>query len=967
MCVLYVDGKPVDTSVEQGISSIDNDNSLRMGAASYTDTNYLKGSMDEVVILDRILSSREILAISNRVCFNATLRSDIITTPEGHVLDFLLFSRYVPANCYLNISIRDADTDEILLMDDGKKPQPFNWANQTDPLAHPSVYLFAEFQSDGSDAPVLYGWGINWSDRITYHIPSRLGDIANVLFEEDTLGLINLEDYFIDINTPPLSLNYTVRNFETDPKIETEINGSSLLFLSNTPNWTGADRFQVTCMNERNLERSSNIFTVNIIEVDDRPMWTHSIPDIVIEEDHNSAPVDLFGYVVDAEKDDFLFRYSTDNTNISLEIADKKMVINPAENWSGGVRVDLTVYQRGNESLYSTCSFNISVRPVNDLSLTTMVFPVNGTMLADNKTTFIWYYKDEDGPGEPIFHVYVSRLLSEVKDRAVSAHHITNRSFLKLDLNYSVYYWTVIGNDGEGNGTCSNGYSQFYIDQESLLPDVRLYVPVDGSKVNTTNTTLKWYNDGEYPNVEYLLYFGSYPLWTSMDVIQINASNKEYADYHITDLINEETYYWFVIPRKGISEGRCISGIWKFTVDFDYERVTNISVTTNTSEFKLNPGKNYNFTFTLLNNGNENESIMLNLDKGIFPGTLDLQPEIFVLSPGEKNLFQLEISIPEDINVGNYTIGIIAKISFGDMDDYIKLYPIDIVVGEPVEINDLPSEKPTFGAKIGNLFREYWELSIALLSGFAFLFGYLRLRKKKGKFLSLRRQIDNIYKKLSDKPEEAIISLESFSSSLTNYMDTEQITDNQYMILERKINDYILDFRGSARLIQLRKTVKNLPVTVRQKVVEILEDGRVTRDEFDSFEGLLGNQDISDDDRDILGKFVGQWLKEDTGVDVEIGFSEEESKGTMKEDEKSHQEKSTSEVYNAKKKEINVYLPEDIAHNSPGSVVRIPKLLEDKENTLLFQDRNDGDINPDKEGTNSSNNLTVNGEMNEIE
>ncbi len=965
--VLYVDGIPVVTSVKHGLSSIFNNNSLRMGAASYTETDHLKGSLDEILILDRTLSSREILAISNRVCLNATLRSNTITTPKNHTLDFLYFKRYIPTNCYLNISIRDAETDEILLMDDGKKPQPFNWANQTDPLAHPSVYLFAEFQSDGFDAPVLFWWGINWSDRIIFHIPLLVRNITNVSFEEDTSFKMDLDKHFQDANIPPLTLNYTVQNLVTNPKIAAEMNGSSLLLRSNFQNWTGMERFLVTCINEKGAVEVSNIFWVNVTDVDDRPMWTHSIPDIVIEEDHNSTPVDLFDHVVDAEKDDFWFQHSIDNANISIHISNKTMVIRPAENWSGEAQVKLTVYQRGNSSLYSNTSFNISTLPVNDPPLTTMLFPVNGTMLADNKTTFNWYYEDKDGPEEPIFYVYVSRFLSEIKERAASALHITNKSYLKLDLNHSVYYWTVLGNDGVDIGTCINGYSQFFIDQESLIPDVELYIPVDGTKVNTTNTTLIWHYDGIYRNVEYLLYFGSYPLWTSMDVIQINGTNSENVSYHITGLIDGETYYWYVIPRKGISEGRCISGIWKFTVDFDYERITNISVITNTSEFNLNPGKNYNFTFTLTNNGNENESVTLDLESGIFQGTLDLQPKIFVLSPGEEVFFRLEISVPEYINVENYSISIVARISFRDADDYELSYPITIriIPEEPGENDELPTEEPMFKEKLGRWFREYWELSIALLSGFAFLFGYLRLRKKKGKFLSLRRQIDNIYKKLSDKPEEAIISLESFSSNLTNYMDKEQITDNQYMILERKINDYILDFRGSARLIQLRKTVKNLPVTVRQKVVEILEDGRVTRDEFDSFEGLLENEDISDGDRDILGKFVGQWLKEDTGEDVEVESGVGGSKPGIEEDDQFIL-KYTNEFDDINRKETNFRLNQDLTPLSPEPGVQIPKLPSDKKKTLLLQDRSENEIKLDEE-INNSNILTENGEMEELD
>jgi len=949
---LFVDGDQVSKMVHLSMNSIGNTAPMKIGAASCADIQFFNGSVDEIVILDRALTIQEIRDTAQYIRSHAVLRSDPITLPGGWTLDALSFSRYIPENAYLNISIRDAGTNQILLIDNSTYPQAYHWANHIDPFDHPVVYLFAEFHSNGSETPVLYNWSVNWTDKIRYHLPDLLSDIPDILVAEDTVKELDMDHYFEDVNTPPLNLSYTVINLELMPTIVAAVNGSKVLFRSATPNWTGFERFQITCTNEEGLWDNSNIFLVVIQEVDDPPEWKILMLDLVLDEDHPSNLINLSVRVEDAEGHPFDYLHEVNDTNIDITIENKTMLIEPAENWSGSAQVNLTVYQKGNPSLYSNTSFNVSVLPVNDPLVTTILFPVNGSKLADTKTPFRWIVgEDNDGPEPPIYYVYISRLMSEVMGRAPSALHITNKSYLNLELEYGIYYWTVLGNDGEDNGTCSNGYSQFYIDLESSIPDVELYVPVDGSKVNATNTTLTWHCCGEYTNIDYMMYFGSYPNWTSMDVIQINATNTEYVDYHMTGLINGETYYWFVLPRKGNSVGRCISGMWNFTVDLDYERIFNITITTNTSEIRLNPGKNYNFTFTLMNNGNENESIGLSLDEGIFPGSLDLEPDFFVLCSGEEDSFQLRISVPEDINVENYTIWITATISFGDMDVYEKSYPltITIVPEEPIEIDDLPSEEPTFNQKIGRWFRDYWELSIALLSGFAFLFGYLRLRKKKGKFLRLRRQIDNIYKNLSDKPDEAIISMESLSSHLTHFMDTEQITDNQYMILERKINDYILDFRGSARLIQLRKTVKDLPSTVRQKVVEILEDGRVTREEFDSFEGLLGKEDISDGDRDVLGKFVGQWLKEDTGEDVEVEHGVDRYDSSVIEDDGPMLKNFSDAVDDTSRKGTSVHPKKVFKPRSRRPVVRIPKLLKNQEETLLFQDENGEDIRLEEE------------------
>jgi len=863
----------------------------------------------------------------------------------------LHISRQVPENCYLNISLRDAETDEILLEENGSEPELTEDLFHIAPFRHPSVYLHAEIQGDGSNSPLLHGWAMNWIDGIPKHWPKLDNEIENISFEEDSSKEIDLHDFFTDINTPPLHLLFSIENFDSEPRIETEINDSMLLFRSTVPNWTGGEHFEVTCTNEMGLWEKSNIFKVNVTEVDDRPMWTHSIPDVIFEEDGNSTPLDLRDHVVDAEKDDFMFRCDTNDRNVTIEIKEKIMTIYPTENWSGNATVDLTVAQADNESLFSTTTFNVTVIPINDPPCTTLLFPDNESESADTKIRLSWSVEDNDGPGEITYRVFLSRFLSEVKDRYEGALYSTHNNFLNLDLDYGVYYWTVIAHDGIEYGECDDDYYRFIIESESSVPDVELYFPVDGSKVNSTNITLKWHCPGQQSGIEYELHLGSSSNWTAMQVINVAGTGAEDVEYTVTNLTNGETYYWYVLARMGKSTGRCISGTWKFTVDLDYERIVDIKIESDTSRYEVKPDNNYNFNFTLRNLGTEEETIALECQKGIFQGELVVEPEQITLKAGENTTFRLRLGVPPDIILGNYDIKLLATVGREKVGDYTfsHLLNISVAIEKEENVTGPPEEKPSWKDHLGEWFLEYWELSIAVISGLVFLFGYLRLKKRKGKFQSLRRQIDHVCKNLSDRPEEAIITLESISSNLTNFMDREEITDNQYMILERKINDFILDFRGSARLIKLRTAVKHLPATVRQRVVEILEDGRVTKEEFDSFTGLLGKEKLTESERNILGEFMGQWLKEDTGEDVD---DEEDSPGpeTMEQGADGGGDAGNSVNGTRTVRTDDSYADGEGGRGEASSSkkVKIPLVIKGDEATRLFSEEDDVDADAER-------------------
>ena len=167
---------------------------------------------------------------------------------------------------------------------------------------------------------------------------------------------------------------------------------------------------------------------------------------------------------------------------------------------------------------------------------------------------------------------------------------------------------------------------------------------------------------------------------------------------------------------------------------------------------------------------------------------------------------------------------------------------------------------------------EQWEhlglalkIIIPIVSGAVGVLGYFKLRRRKTKFQRLRGEVDNIYNNLSDGLDDAISSLDGIYSQLTHFLDKNKITDNQYIILEKRIKDYILKLRGSARMTNLQGALEDAPKSIKQKVKFILKDGKVTKDELDTLEEMFGEEEISDEKREEIEKYMGQWMKEDAG------------------------------------------------------------------------------------------------------
>jgi hypothetical protein len=125
------------------------------------------------------------------------------------------------------------------------------------------------------------------------------------------------------------------------------------------------------------------------------------------------------------------------------------------------------------------------------------------------------------------------------------------------------------GYDNAGNGPTRSGVFTINIKSTERLPEAKLLSPGNNTMVDSSSIKLVW----EPKNIiseklRFDLYFGVSDPPTKLE------SNISATSFNIENLTLGETYYWYVIPKLGYYKGRCISGIWRFTITPEIPSVT---------------------------------------------------------------------------------------------------------------------------------------------------------------------------------------------------------------------------------------------------------------------------------------------------------------------------------------------------------------------------------------------------------
>ena len=672
---IYINGKPDNAGIMGG--SVDPcPLDFTIGKLSWLEQDYFKGMMDDVAVFDRILNESEVRALSSMHVHNSTLRSEAITVPRDHSWSTFHFNRTVPKGTYLNISVRNSVTDEILLSDDNDTGDAYHNLSHIDPTKHPSIYLEGHVQSHRTATPVLFDWAVNWTWTEPVFPPNLTQSISDITFDEDTNleNAFNLSNHFQDTNHPPLPLSYEVVGNTADGKIIAELNGSFISFFSPNTNWTGSGSFSVNCTNELGLLTRSNNFTVTVAQVNDRPAWTSSPEGLFITRGVPFVSAYSLGDLVeDAENDSLDFEASCEHLkNLSIgEDGHISINLSASGGFTGDTVIDLKVYETDNRSSYTNITIPATVsdypRP-----LVTLLGPENGAVITDRSVTLRWNCTDPDSaPEEVLFDLYFGNTSEPPK--FISDLAVRSQEVPELDDN-TTYYWKVVARDETDYGLTASGIWNFSVNTAAVVPEVVLETPLNGTTINTTHANLTWsLLNASGGGIAYRVLVGGSP-----DTLTERGVARE-TWYYLQNLSDNTTYHWRIEPYLGGLKGYCVSGTWSFHVKEDFVERLNVTLDWDGKPLGAVKGHELSFNLTIRNDGNVALSIGLDKeDTSPLKNRISLGKNSFVLLPGDHIIVPITL-FTSQIGVGNHAI--VLLLSYRTYEHRVEI-PVNITSGK---------------------------------------------------------------------------------------------------------------------------------------------------------------------------------------------------------------------------------------------------------------------------------------------
>ncbi|MDO8460357.1 MAG: Ig-like domain-containing protein, partial [Nanoarchaeota archaeon] len=278
---------------------------------------------------------------NDSISFSVALENNLNCTIEGNILTYIGIQNYNgPASCELKVS--DGNDYNTKILD-------INISNIND-------------------------------------VPYLDKEIPNITVNEDTQlkNAINLSDYFKDIDS---QLEFTIVG---NNHIQAEIS-NSLLTLTPNPEFVGAEEVYFTATDEE-FNIISNTLSINVIEVNDAPVFSNLTCETTIQEDTEST-CNL--EATDEENDSISFSVALEN-NLNCTIEGNVLTYIGKKDYSGTAYCTLKVLDQfsGND----TRELNIMITPINDPPQIFSSDPAEDSInILEGKTeTFIVNYIDID-------------------------------------------------------------------------------------------------------------------------------------------------------------------------------------------------------------------------------------------------------------------------------------------------------------------------------------------------------------------------------------------------------------------------------------------------------------------------------------------------------------------------------------------------------------------------------------------
>ena len=283
-----------------------------------------------------------------------------------------------------------------------------------------------------------------------------------------------------------------------------------------------------------------------------------------------------------------------------------------------------------------------------------LLIPNNRSIVPSVSVRLSWMLENKNLVGVT-YDVYFDTVNPPNTTRAMG---IMNTNFLIDNLtDGEIYYWTVVPRIGEDVGWCVSGVWSFTVNTSVPFPTVTLTHPKNGSIIPTLLPTLVWSVDYEGTEiVTFDIYLGS----NKDPGIEATSYQKTYY-LPETDLEDNMTYYWKVIPVAGDIQGP-ESETWSFTIKRDYIPRFGLNLTLEPSVVELKAAEMTYVKAIAKNLGELNDTISLSIQipKDANVGAIVNEPVTVNAVPQGIAVFNLTIITPHDIKKGEINLIVVA-------------------------------------------------------------------------------------------------------------------------------------------------------------------------------------------------------------------------------------------------------------------------------------------------------------------
>jgi parallel beta-helix repeat protein len=157
-----------------------------------------------------------------------------------------------------------------------------------------------------------------------------------------------------------------------------------------------------------------------------------------------------------------------------------------------------------------------------------------------------------------------------------------------------------------------------------------------------------------------------------------------------------------------------------------------------------------------------------------------------------------------------------------------------------------------------------WGLIMAIISGLVamllFVFGLYRVRRRKGALKTYMAEIDEISTRQDENPIVYQNQLNELEEKINSDFRAGNVEDLHYLMLQ----EILATRRGDVRKAAISQKFEKLPEGVASELDDMLKDGKITKDEYQSFVATMNmTKSLTGDQKKELSKMIEKWEFED--------------------------------------------------------------------------------------------------------